>query len=792
MRVSEQWLREWADPSKSVEELADSLTMAGLECGPPEPLHGAFAGVVVGEVTNLVKHPNADKLRIAIVDAGESAPLTIVCGASNVAVGLKVPVAKVGAKLPDGTKIRATKLRGEASAGMLCSASELALAEESVGLLELPSDAPIGTSLERYLGLDDNVLELDLTPNRGDCLSVHGLARELGAITETTVKKNVSQPVSVSIKTTVPIEVQDVNACPRYAGRVVKGLDLDATTPLWMSERLRRSGIRSIHPVVDVTNYVLLELGQPMHGFDLANINGGIVVRRARQGEKLTLLDGREVELETDVLVISDQKGAKAMAGIMGGEGSGVQSHTREIFLESAFFSPSTVAGIARRYGLHTDASHRYERGVDPQLPCTALERATALLLDIAGGQAGPITVTENVDALPQRRGVALRKTRLEALLGMKVANEQVQSILDRLGFSPQATEFGWKTVAPSARFDVEGEHDLIEEVGRVLGFDNVPMTPLPVVTQLQPDSEDRLDEARVRHALVDRGYQEVMTYSFIDPEMERILGLEGGVASLSNPLSSEQSQLRRSLWPGLLQALRYNANHQQHRVRLFEIGMRFFRNESGVTEDKMISGVVYGNRWPEQWGARSQPGDFYDVKADIEAIFALGNNTVVDEFQASNHAALHPGRCAKITRAGAVAGWLGELHPALARKLGFEKAPILFELAADIISECRSVQVSEFSRFPSVRRDLAVIVDENVDVGTLRDAVYTEAGTLLRDLVVFDIYRGPGVDSGRKSVALGLILQESSRTLTDGDLDAVIKRVLSRLEHDFNAMLRD
>jgi phenylalanyl-tRNA synthetase beta chain len=792
MKVSEAWLREWANPPLSSAELAESLTLAGLECAVQALEADAFAGVVVGEVLALRAHPNADKLHIAEVDVAGERALTIVCGAPNVREGMKVPVARVGARLPGGIEIGAAKLRGQSSQGMLCSARELNLSADASGLMALPADAPNGAALETYLRLNDAVFDLDLTPNRGDCLSVRGLAREISAVTGCAMKAPEIRDVPVEHKEALPIEIKDAEGCPRYTGRVVAGINARAVTPAWMNERLRRAGLRSIHPVVDVTNYVMLELGQPLHGFDLANLAGGIVVRRARPKERLRLLDGRDVELSPNELVIADHHGAKAMAGMMGGEHSGVSEATRDVFIESAFFPPSIVAGRARRYGLHTDASHRFERGVDPELPRLALERATELLIDITGGKAGPVSIAERSDLVAGNKTVRLRKARCEAVLAMRVPTDEATAILNRLGFAPKTTRDGWRVSPPTARFDIEGEHDLIEEIGRIIGFGKIPVTPLPGAVRLRPVSERAISENRIRAMLVDRGYQEAVTYSFVDPGFEADFEFPAGAVELFNPLSTEHSRLRRSLWPGLLQVLRYNLNQQRSRVRMFEIGGRFGLRGSIVEEQEMLSGLVYGPLWPEQWKDNARTADFFDLKNDIEALLSLGGDIDAWTFEADRQPALHPGRTARLMHGDEAAGWLGELSPALTSRLGFERAPLLFDLDYELISASKRRNYMAFSRFPSVRRDVAIVVDEGISAGEISQAVAAAAGETLRDLRIFDIYRGPGVDSGRKSMALGLILQESSRTLTDRDLETVIERVLSRVERDFGATLRE
>lgn len=794
MKFSEQWLRAWVNPAVTTAELSHQLTMAGLEVDAVEAVAPPFSGVVVGEVLSVEPHPNAERLRFCRVNAGGERPLEIVCGAANVAAGLKVPVATVGAQLPGGIGIEKSKLRGVMSEGMLCSAKELGLAENAEGLLILPPELTPGTDLRVALALDDVSIELGLTPNRGDCLSVAGVAREAAVINKAVLLGPEILAVAPVIETEFPIHVEAAAACPRYLGRVIKGVNPRATTPLWMRERLRRSGVRSISALVDVTNYVLLELGQPMHAFDLHRLNGRVVVRMAKPNERLRLLDGQEVELRDDTLVIADDGGPVAMAGIMGGAGTAVSDETVDLFLESAHFAPAAIVGRARRYGLHTDSSHRFERGVDPQLPRRAMERATALLLEIAGGAAGPIIERDSPADLPASQPVTLRAERLRRMLGIEIAAQDVTDILGRLGMAVTVTPAGWEIVPPSFRFDIRIEADVIEEVARIYGYGNVPSHRPAARLAIPPQAEGRVAVERVRQLLIDRGYQEAVTYSFVDPRLQRILDPEQAVLSLANPISAELAVMRTSLWPGLTQALVYNQNRQQARVRLFEVGTRYRREGNRWCEDLVVAGLAAGNVEPEQWAAAKRRVDFFDVKADVAALLDLtGKGDDAFIYTPGNHPALHPGQSAVIhDAAGRRAGLLGLMHPAVTQALDINAAPVMFELEFAVVAEAVIPRFRESSKFPAIRRDLAVVVNEAVSSGAVRACITEAAGDLLQELQLFDVYRGKGIDSEKKSLAVGLTLQDSSRTLTDEDVDLVVKRVLTRLGEQFGATLRE
>lgn len=790
MKFSESWLREWVDPDISTEGLIAQLTMAGLEVDSVEPAAAAFSGVVVAEVMSVVPHPDADKLHVCRVNAGGEA-LQIVCGAPNVRAGMKVPAALVGAVLPGNLNIKEAKLRGVESSGMLCSARELGLADDHGGLMPLPADAPVGVDLRSYLLLDDTLLELDLTPNRGDCLSVVGVAREVAVLNRMTVNVPPTPTIEIADDEVFPVRVTAPAACPRYLGRVVRGVDIGAGTPLWMQEKLRRSGLRSLGPLVDVTNYVLLELGQPMHAFDLGKLDGRIEVRYAHDGETLRLLDGREVSLDQQTLVIADAGKTLALAGVMGGEASGIGEETRDIFLECAFFSPEAIAGTARRYGVQTDSSYRFERGVDFDLQRRAMERATQLLLDMVGGKAGPVVEVVNADQLPGREAISLRHHRLRRLLGVDLQKDEVTDILARLGARLVHSADGWLATPPSYRFDIALEVDWIEDIGRIHGYDRLPSTR-PRVDLIAPSgSETRLGPDRWRQILVQRGYQEAITYSFVEPTLQQQVEPDLRAVRLANPISTEMSVMRTRLWPGLIRTAQHNLNRQQSRLRVFEIGLTYARQSNDISQDQYIGGLVFGSRYPEQWGVASVAADFFDVKADVEALLDSGGRGDF-VFRSDRHPALHPARSARILRSEQPVGWLGTVHPELAKSLELPEDTILFEIAGLAIEQGRLPRFREISRHPAIRRDLAFVVPREVSADAVRSLVLSTAGELLQELTLFDVYAGKAIESGRKSLALGLILQDSSRTLTDQDVEGVLVQVQTALGANFGATLRE
>jgi len=790
MKFSEAWLREWVNPKLDTQQLTDQLTMAGLEVDSVEPVAAGFSGVVVAEVLSVETHPDADKLRVCQVAAGAEAPLQIVCGAPNVCAGMKAPLATVGGRMPGDMKIRKAKLRGVVSHGMLCSARELGLSDEHQGLMDLPVGAPVGSDLRDYLGLNDVTIDVDLTPNRGDCLGMEGVAREVGALTRTDLTPPVFEAVAAVVDDQLPIDVQSPEACPCYLGRVIRGIDPNAETPLWMKEKLRRGGIRSLGPVVDVTNYVLLELGQPMHAFDLKRLSGGIEVRYARAGETLTLLDERAVELDEETLLICDQHKALALAGIMGGIDSGISEATDSLFLEVACFAPEIIAGRARRYGLTTDASYRFERGVDPHLQQRAMQRATALLLELLGGQAGPVVESASQQCPAQKSAIALRRARIERLLGYVPTDAQVEDILSRLGVSVQANDEGWTATPPGYRFDLTMEADLIEEVGRVFGYNQLPTASNRGDLIMRPLPEAATPLERVQAILVDRDYQEAITYSFVDAALLHELDPDSQPVALANPISSEMSVMRSSLWAGLVGAVQYNLSRQQGRIRLFETGLKFVMQDDVIKQNNVLSGIVVGSRLPEQWGTAKDAADFFDVKGDVEALLKMSGADA--GFRAENHAALHPGQTAAIVVDDERIGWLGCIHPRLAQKFEIPRKTYLFELKLDVLLKGRLPRFEKLSRFPSIRRDLSIVVNVETATGALCDSISQQAGSLLKDLLVFDVYQGSGIESGRKSVALGLILQDSSRTLTDVDVDTVITAITDQLKKQFKATLRE
>ena len=792
MKFSEQWLRTLVDPQVSRDELVARLSMAGLEVDAVEPVAGDFSGVVVGEVLECSQHPDADKLSLCVVSDGEQ-QVNVVCGAPNARAGLKVAFARVGAVLPGDFKIRKAKLRGVESFGMLCSEDELQLSDNHDGILELPADAPVGKCLREYLDLNDVAIEVDLTPNRGDCLSLTGLAREVGAIYRVPVRYPKIREAAVSHVQVIPVELQAPQACPRYVGRIIRNVDLSRPTPGWMKTRLERSGVRSIDPAVDVTNYVMLELGQPMHAFDLAQIRGGIRVRMAEQDEALTLLDGQEISLNSDTLVIADHERALAIAGVMGGEDSGVNVETtRDLFLESAFFDTIAVAGKARSYGLHTDASHRFERGVDWQLAERAIQRASELLLEIVGGQAGPVIDACVADSMPKTQRIELRADRVNAMYGLTLADDEIESLLKPLGLALQKQTAGhWQVEIPSHRFDLGIEVDLIEEIGRLYDYDRLPVRYPAARLAPQPRAEARAGLPALRRLLVARGYQEAITYSFIDETAFAQFSPDVQPLKLANPISAELSCMRTSLLPGLLKALEHNLNRQQTRVRLFESGLRFVGQLDELKQEPMLAGVITGLRLPEGWANGKEKVDFYDLKADVEALLGAAGNPDAFCFVPAQKAGFHPGQCAAIERDGEVIGHLGTLHPQTATVLDIDQPVLMFELELSAVADGRLPVFSELSRFPEVRRDFALVVDADTPAAEIIGCMRGQAGEWLNDLRLFDVYQGQGIEPGRKSMALGLTWQHPSRTLTDDEVNATIEQMLAVLSDTFGATLR-
>ena len=792
MKFSEKWLREWVDPDLSTEELAHSLTMAGHEVDAVATQGAGIEDVVIAKVLGVAKHPDADRLNVCQIDPGDGSSIEIVCGAPNVYVGMKTPMASPGVTLPNGLKLRKSKIRGVVSNGMLCSAVELGLGEESDGILELPADAPTGEPVVEYLNLPDSVIDVDLTPNRGDCFSVLGIARDVAAMTGAAF----SEPESATIKETIDdrlaVELADPAACPRFAGRVIRNLDPDAKSPLWMVEHLRRSGIRSIHPVVDVTNFVMLELGQPLHAYDLARLEGPIRPRFAKKGERVTLLDEREVELNDDTVIITDDSGPIGMAGIMGGLGTAVQTATTDVFFEAAFWPPEVMAGRARSYAMHTDASLRFERGVDPAGQARAINRACELLLQISGGDAGPLTDEIHEKQLPSSATISLRHERLTKLLGVKIETEKVTNILRGLGLEAEPTKNGWTVVSPSFRFDIEIEADLIEEVARIYGYDAVPEVTAIAETPLAAVSETMVDLEKVAGALVARDYQEVISYSFVDTLSDELVSGEKSKLVLANPISSEMSVMRSSLLGGMLAAAAANLSRQQERVRLFEIGKSFHGTLDAPVEIVRVAGLVLGNARAEQWDESGQAVDFFDIKSDLEGLLAMSGRADDFIFAANEHPALQPGQAANILRDGVEVGVLGKLHPRVAKQLGIKKDVFVFELNADLVFASQVPTATEVSKFPAIRRDIAVVVDADIAVSRIVSSVESAAPALITNVVIFDIYRGSGIEAGRKSIALGLILQETSRTLTDEDADSAMDAAVRKLQQEFAARLRE
>lgn len=780
MQFPESWLRNLVDPALDTPALAHALTMAGLEVEALAPAAPPFNNVVVAEILSAEKHPDADRLRVCQVDVGEAAPVTIVCGAPNAAAGLKVPCARPGARLP-GIEIKVAKVRGVESFGMLCSTRELGLEGAADGLMVLPADAPVGEDLRAWLNLDDTLITLKLTPNRADCLSVVGLAREVGAITGAEVR--LPQIVEVPARTadTVAVTLSAPDACPRYLARVVRGINVQAPTPRWMAERLERCGIRPLTAPVDITNYVLLELGQPMHAFDLGKLGYGVEVRRARAGEKLELLNGQTAELADDMLVIADADGPVALAGIMGGQPTSVQPDTTDVLLEAAFFAPAAIAGRARRLGLSTDSSHRFERGVDFGATRRAMERATQLLVDICGGQPGPIS--EAVDRLPARAPITLRLARLARVAGIALDADTVAQGFTALGAEVERRDDALIVTPPSFRFDLTIEEDLIEEAIRLYGYENVPAQPPAAPSRMLPQDETVVGDDALRQALVGLDYQEVITYSFVDPAWETALDPAARPLPLANPLASQLSVMRTTLWGGLIETLRHNLNRQQPRVRIFELG----RVYASLAEQPMkLGGLAYGDAVPEQWGAEARRVDFFDVKGDLERLFG---GTL--DARPGAHPALHPGQCAQLWLDGRAIGWIGVLHPRLLQTYDLPAAPVLFELDAVAVAQRPLPRYAGLSRFPQVRRDLAFVLDARTPAGTLLAVLRSVAAPTVREIEVFDDYRGKGMEENQKSLAIRVVMQDTQRTLTDEDVEEAVRQLIDAALRQCNASLR-
>jgi phenylalanyl-tRNA synthetase beta chain len=790
MKLSEKWLREWINPKVDANKLANQLTMAGLET-TVYPIAKEFNGVVIGEILDAKPHPNAKRLSVCQVKAAAKKILTIVCGAKNVRPGLKVAVALPGAVLPADLKIKKVKLRGIESCGMICSSSELGLTKSSTGIFELPQDAPVSKDLYEYLKLSDNIIEVNITPNRGDCLNIAGIAREVSAINKCTGKFPPIKDVSPAITDILPVQISAKSGCPRYIGRVIRSIDNSVKTPIWMKEKLRRSDINPISPVVDVANYVMLELGQPLHVFDLAKLSKGIQVRYAKARESITLLNGQHLKLDEQALIIADNQKAIALAGIMGGSDSAVNESTRDIFIESAYFDAVIIGSCARRYELQTDSSYRFERGVDFNLQLTAIQYATKLLLDIMGGKVGPIIKVADKKHLPKTIIVKLRKARIKRILGISIADNQVEEILQRLGMLLNKEQQNWLITIPSYRFDIKSEIDLLEELARIYGYGRIPSCKPSAQLTTTPASESKLTLHRIRLLLADRGYHEAITYSFVDPKLQSLLCPQHKTLTLKNPISLDLSVMRSSLWPGLMKAMLYNLHRQQTRIRLFETGLCFRKHNKKLQQSLFLGGVVTGDVYAMQWGITKRETDFFDVKGDLQNLLKLTGFEHEISLTKEPHPALHPGHCAKIRYNQQTIGYLGELHPQIKQQLDINTAIYLFEIELTNIQNILIRKFTPISKFPMIFRDIAIIIDENIPIQQVREKIFEISNKLLRNVQIFDIYQGKGIEKGKKSVALNLIFQDNLRTLKDKEVDDFIEQIVQMLKQQFKAQLR-
>lgn len=792
MKICEAWLREWVNPSVSADELAAQLTMAGLEVDSVSPVAGQFNSIVVAKVLEATSHPQADKLTICSIDFGAEKPIQVICGASNVRAGLLVALALPGASLPNGMKIKETKLRGELSQGMLCSVSELGLQESSEGILELPDDAPLGVDIREYMVLNGSVFDIDLTPNRTDCFSLLGIAREVATLNKLPFNARSYASHQPSHDEKLEVYLDEPHACPQYYGRVICDINPHATTPLWMLERLRRAGIRPIHPVVDVTNYVMLELGQPMHAFNKQTLDGSIHVRYSQKGEKLVLLDSQDVNLQEGTLVIADEAKSLAIAGVMGGNESAIQVGVTDIFLESAFFNPRLMAGVARRYGLCTESSQRFERGVDPAIQVDAIEYATSLILSIAGGKVGPLVQAQVASELPSAKSIDFYPSHVERLTGVIVAESEMLSTLRSLGMTVDAECLPWKITSPSHRFDIALDVDIVEEIIRIYGYDKISTQPM--VLTLQPGVVEPLEQLMQKMALTlsSRGYHEIISYTFADPDIQQAICPNAKPLTLLNPISQELSQMRTSLWPGLIASLVYNSNRQQSLIKIFESGIVFDNSDETLKEKACIAGLIAGEVGTLNWCELTRSLDFYDLKGDVQTLLASLN---VDDvhYVGASHPGLHPGQSAQIFMGDACIGWIGSLHPQLMEALDLTFDVVMFEIMLDKLAQKKTARYKKISKFPSVRRDLSFLIGCEVSAGAVEKAVRETVGNgWLKGFDVFDIYSGESIPTDKKSLAIALTLQDDHRTLVDDEIKQVIDAIIKKLNHDFSILLRD
>lgn len=788
MKFSENWLREWVNPKLDRDALSLLLTNSGLEVEDITQAAETFTGVCVGQIKHVKKHSEKENLYICEVDVAESSPLTIVCGAKNVKVGMKVAVAKVNAVLPGNIIINTTNIGEVSSQGMLLSSKELALTDESDTIMELPTDALLGQDFWQYFKLEDHIFDVGITPNRGDCLSVSGFAREVSALTRTSLKEITISPIKDTIKDQLKVTIQAEQGCPHYVGRIIQQVKADAITPAWIQERLRRSGIRAISPIVDIANYVMLELGQPMHAFDLDKLTSEIIVRQSKKNEKIVLLDGSKKILNADTLVIADKENPLAIAGVMGGVDSSITLLTKSIFLESAYFAPEAVAKSRQYYNLTSDSAYRYERGVDPALQRRAIERVSQLIIEVCGGSAGPI-IDVKTKYYPRQEKIILKKDQVTQLLGIQITDEEIEKIFDLLQIEYQKSNTNtWEVQPPSFRFDIKLPEDLIEEIGRVYGFDKIPIGAIKAELRLAPKT-NLVDTRILRSTLCDLGYQEVITYSFIDKTLQKLLDPNEEARELINPITNEMIAMRTSLWPGLIKIMSYNLDRQQTRVRLFEIGKIFLNNNQQIQENLFLAGLMTGLNFPEQWGIPSREADFYDLKGNVEMLFKRLKSQV--SFQQEDHAALQKGQSAAIYLSDLKVGMLGSLHPFILRELGIKQKAYVFALNLDLLKEKEKIMLQEISKFPEIRRDIAIIVNQAVPSQTIQDTIKQVAGDWLKDNFIFDVYQGKGISSGCKSVALALVLQHPTRTMTDAEIADLMERVIIALKGQLGAELR-